>query len=144
MSGTLPPADMLCFALYSASHAMNRVYRPLLEPLGLTYPQYLVMAALWDEDEKTVKTLGSLVDLDSGTLTPLVKRLEASGLVRRDRNPQDEREVIVSLTDKGRAMQADATHIPQCILEATTLNADAAGELRDRIFRLRTALEAAG
>ncbi|MBD3679964.1 MAG: MarR family transcriptional regulator [Rhodobacteraceae bacterium] len=135
---------MLCFALYSASHAMNRVYRPLLEPLGLTYPQYLVMAALWDEDEKTVKTLGSLVDLDSGTLTPLVKRLEASGLVQRDRNPQDEREVIVSLTDKGRAMQADATHIPQCILEATTLSADAAGELRDRIFRLRTALEAAG
>ena len=112
----LPPEALaldrqLCFAVYSAAHAFTRTYKPLLDPFGLTYPQYLVLLALWEEDGRTVKALGTTLGLDSGTLSPLLKRLEASGYIDRARDRSDERQVLVTLTDKGRAMQAEASGI---------------------------------
>src|ERR1700730_6884427 len=97
--------EFLCFAVYSASHAFNRVYKPLLDELGLTYPQYLVMVLLWEQDDQTVGSLGEKLFLESSTLTPLLKRLEALGHVKRTRDPVDERQGRVRLTDKGRAIR---------------------------------------
>jgi len=114
----LPAAEMLrldhqlCFALYSASLAMTKLYKPLLEPLGLTYPQYLAMLVLWERDGLTVSELGQRLQLDSGTLTPLLKRLEASGLVQRLRDTADERRVLLRLTAAGRALKARAAKVP--------------------------------
>ena len=102
----------LCFALYAASRAMTRAYGPLLERLGLTYPQYLVMLVLWDGDGVSIKALGERLELDSGTLTPLAKRLEADGLVRRRRSVDDERVVELHLTAAGRALKAKAKDVP--------------------------------
>ncbi|HEX6362734.1 MAG TPA: MarR family transcriptional regulator, partial [Albitalea sp.] len=102
----------LCYALYSASLAMTRIYKPLLAPLGLTYPQYLAMLALWERDALAVTELGQRVQLDSGTLTPLLKRLESAGLVQRLRDSVDERRVIVRLTPAGRALKARAAKVP--------------------------------
>jgi DNA-binding MarR family transcriptional regulator len=107
--------DMVCFALHAASRAVTATYRPLLEPLGLTYPQYLVLSALWERDDQTVGALVELLQLDYGTMTPLLKRLEKRGLVRRTRSPDDERTVIVGLTDEGRGMHAHAKGIYQAI-----------------------------
>ena len=107
--------NQLCFALYAASGLVTRAYRPLLEPLGLTYPQYLVMMALWEDAPRTVKALGQALDLDSGTLTPLLKRLEAAGFVTRRRDTQDERKVQIDLTDAGRALQAQAAEVPAAL-----------------------------
>jgi len=107
--------NQLCFALYAASGLVTRAYRPLLEPLGLTYPQYLVMMALWETAPRTVKALGQALDLDSGTLTPLLKRLEAAGFVSRRRDAQDERKVQIDLTEAGRALQAQAAEIPAAL-----------------------------
>ena len=104
--------DQLCFALYDASRAVTRSYGPMLAELGLTYPQYLVMLALWESGPLTVGELGSRLHLDSGTLTPLCKRLEAAGLVRRVRDADDERRVRVELTDEGSALRAEAAEIP--------------------------------
>ena len=98
----------LCFAVYSAAHAFNRVYKPILEPLGLTYPQYLVMLVLWEQDGLTVKEIGHQLHLDSGTLTPVLKRLQALGYVQRSRDLPDERQVRVTLTEKGRAIREQA------------------------------------
>jgi MarR family transcriptional regulator, organic hydroperoxide resistance regulator len=98
----------LCFAVYSAAHAFNRVYKPILEPLGLTYPQYLVMLVLWEQDGLTVKEIGQQLHLDSGTLTPVLKRLQALGYVQRSRDLPDERQVRVTLTEKGRAIREQA------------------------------------
>jgi MarR family transcriptional regulator, organic hydroperoxide resistance regulator len=109
----------LCFALYSASLAMTKLYKPLLEPLGLTYPQYLVMLALWEQDGVTVGQLGERVALDSGTLTPLLKRLEAAGLVQRLRDSADERRVLLQLTPEGRRLRAQAAQVPQAIAAAS-------------------------
>lgn len=109
----------LCFALYSASLAMTKLYKPLLAPLGLTYPQYLAMLVLWQEDGITVSALGERLSLDSGTLTPLLKRLEAAGLVQRERAAEDERRVHVQLTPAGRKLKARAQTIPGCLLQAT-------------------------
>src|SRR6201985_60348 len=109
----------LCFALYSASLAMTKVYKPLLAPLGLTYPQYLVMLALWEEDAQTVSQLGDKLALDSGTLTPLLKRLEAQGQVGRERDAADERRVIVRLTHAGRKLKVAARAVPQAIGRAS-------------------------
>ena len=95
----------LCFAVYAASHAFSAGYKPFLDPLGLTYPQYLVLLVLWEQDGLGVKQIGARLHLDSGTLTPLLKRLEASGLVKRTRDPEDERQVKVTLTQEGRALQ---------------------------------------
>ncbi|MGR3569371.1 MAG: MarR family winged helix-turn-helix transcriptional regulator [Pseudooceanicola nanhaiensis] len=130
--------DMLCFALYSANHAMTRLYRPLLQPLGLTYPQYLVLVALWSEDERRVGALGEELGLDTNTLTPLLKRMAEAGLVTRGRSAADERVVTVRLTDKGRALEAEAERITTCVFEATGLSVEELADLRDRIARLNT------
>ena len=119
---------------------MTAVYRPLLEELGLTYTQYLVMLLLWEDEPRLVKEIGRVMELDSGTLSPLLKRLEAAGLVRRDRRPADEREVEVTLTPEGRALQERARHIPRAIERATNLSGEEIEVLRVRLTELRTAL----
>ncbi|QUX29145.1 MarR family transcriptional regulator [Nocardiopsis akebiae] len=112
----LPAVDeQMCFALYAASRAVTNLYRPLLEPLGLTYPQYLVMMLLWERGECWVKDFGSVLQLDYGTLTPLLKRLEARGLLVRGRDPRDERSVLVVLTEEGRRLRERAEGIPEAI-----------------------------
>jgi DNA-binding MarR family transcriptional regulator len=123
----------LCFALYAASRSMTAVYRPLLEPLGLTYPQYLVMLVLWQRDGQSVRELGASLLLDSGTLTPLLKRLQSAGLLNRQRRQQDEREVEINLTEAGRQLREQARGIPGCI-------ADRLGMPIDQIIALRTEL----
>lgn len=133
----------LCFAVYSASHAFNRVYKPLLEALGLTYPQYLVMVALWEQDDQTVGALGAKLFLESSTLTPLLKRLEAQGQVTRSRDPQDERQVRVRLTPAGHALKDRAAEVPSCILAASGLDLDNLRRLQAEITALRDSLEAA-
>jgi DNA-binding MarR family transcriptional regulator len=110
--------NQLCFALYSASLAMTKLYKPLLESLGLTYPQYLVMLVLWEQDALTVSTLGERLSLDSGTLTPLLKRMEQSQLLARQRAKDDERKVIVTLTSQGRKLKDQAASVPACLVEA--------------------------
>lgn len=109
--------SQVCFALYSASLAMTKLYKPLLDAVGLTYPQYIAMLALWEQDGITVSELGERLCLDSGTLTPLLKRMESSGLVARGRDPQDERRVRITLTTAGRALRGRAEAIPHCVLE---------------------------
>ena len=123
-SSALPGAmlqldNQLCFALYSTSLAMTRLYKPLLDALGVTYPQYLVLLVLWEQNGLSVSKLGEHLLLDSGTLTPLLKRLEASGLVLRQRAVQDERRVYITLTDAGCQLKVRAAAIPGCILSAT-------------------------
>ena len=111
--------NQLCFAVYSASLAMTRLYKPVLEKLQLTYPQYLVMLALWEQDGPTVSALGERLSLDSGTLTPLLKRLEANGYVARVRDVADERRVHITLTAAGRKLKARAASVPGCLMAAT-------------------------
>ena len=111
--------NQLCFALYSASLAMTKVYKPLLETIGLTYPQYLVMLVLWEQDGLSVSEIGERLCLDSGTLTPLLKRLETSGWLTRRRAADDERRVQVGLTPAGHLLKIQATGIPSCVVEAT-------------------------
>lgn len=132
-----PLSEQLCFAIYSAAHAMNRVYKPLLDPLGLTYPQYLALLVLWETEGITVKELGNRLFLDSGTLTPLLKRMEAAGLVARQRDAADERLVRVTLTDAGRALRQKAGAVQDGVLCATGLGADALAALRDGLAGLR-------
>lgn len=128
-------ANLLCFSIYSAEHAFNQLYRPLLADMGLTYPQYLVMTLLWAQDDRTVRELGQALHLQSNTLTPLLKRLEALELITRRRDANDERVVRIRLTRQGRSLQAAARKIPDCIAEATGLTAR---ELRDAITMLNT------
>ena len=111
--------NQVCFALYSASLAMTKLYKPLLDDIGLTYPQYLVMLVLWEQDGITVSELGERLYLDSGTLTPLLKRLEASGHIRRARDAQDERRVRIALTPQGLGLRDQAERIPHCVLESS-------------------------
>ncbi len=111
--------NQLCFALYSTSLAMTKVYKPMLAELNLTYPQYLAMLVLWERDGLMVSELGARLYLDSGTLTPLLKRLEASGYISRIRNVDDERRVYISLTSSGRKLKTRAAKIPGCILSAS-------------------------
>ena len=132
--------NFICFAMYTATHAMNRVYKPLLETLGLTYPQYLVMVALWQEDGQTVGGLGEKLFLESSTLTPLLKRLEAAGYIRRDRSKEDERVVVIRLSDKGIRLKQKATAIPNCIAEATGRDPAGLAHLQGEIVALREAL----
>lgn len=134
---TMIPPDMLCFALYSATHAMQQAYKPLLEELGVTYPQYLVLSVLWAADDQTVGAIGRQVQLDSNTLTPLLKRLEGQGLLSRQRDSADERQVRIRLTDAGRALAPRAERLPECILQLTGLTVEAVQDLRDRITDLR-------
>ncbi|MEJ5143476.1 MarR family winged helix-turn-helix transcriptional regulator [Gluconobacter albidus] len=137
-----PPelADFICFSLYVTSHAFNRLYQPLLEPLGLTYPQYLVMTVLWADDHKLVGEIGAKLELASSTLTPLLKRLENSHLITRTRSQDDERQVRISLTSAGHDLKKMASSIPGCVLEATGMSIDELRELRTRIDRLHTSI----
>ncbi len=130
----------VCFALHSASRATTAAYRGLLEDLGLTYPQYLVLMALWERDGRGVGELCTALDLDTGTLSPLLKRLEAQGLVERRRQRADERRVDIHLTDAGRAMQARASGIPARLAEATGLSPAELDGLRSTLDRLRAGL----
>lgn len=139
---TLAPSDMICFALYSAQHAMQQAYAPLLEDLGLTYPQYLVMTALWDEDAVTVGALGRSLQLESNTLTPLLKRLEAQALITRTRDKADERRVLVALTGAGRGMQERARHIPQCLADRIGLPVEELVRMREELNGMRDRLRA--
>jgi DNA-binding MarR family transcriptional regulator len=132
--------SQFCFALYSASHAMTRTYKPMLDQLGLTYPQYLVMLVLWEQDAILVKDIGARLFLDSGTLTPLLKRLEANGLVSRTRNPRDERQVRVELTDQGRALRTRAEAIPEQVLCASGQELAALGSMRKQLAQVRDEL----
>ncbi|TLH63617.1 MarR family winged helix-turn-helix transcriptional regulator [Mycolicibacterium phocaicum] len=132
----------LCFALYSASRAMTAAYRPILSELNLTYPQYLVLLVLWEEDRVTVGRLGERLQLDSGTLSPLLKRLEANGFIRRERSQQDERQVEVSLTPAGRKLEASAQCIPEQLGARSGITEQEAADLRDAIHRLTDALTA--
>jgi DNA-binding MarR family transcriptional regulator len=135
---------MLCFAIYSAGHAFTRFYKPRLEALGLTYPQYLVFLVLWQEDGLTVKALGDKLFLDSGTITPMVKRLEARGLLRRERDTADERQVRVFLTDEGRSIREKALAIPLAVSGALSAGEqEAIDRLRQGLQLLRAQLDAA-
>ncbi|MFD8392881.1 MarR family winged helix-turn-helix transcriptional regulator [Streptomyces sp. NPDC059680] len=133
----------ICFSLHAASRAFNGVYRVILKDLGLTYPQYLVMLVLWEQGDLPVKKLGEHLRLDSGTLSPLVKRLEGAGLVRRERSTEDERSVQVRLTEEGAALRERALEVPRCIARATGFDLTEITELRERLDRLTTALDAA-
>ncbi|AGH49306.1 MULTISPECIES: MarR family winged helix-turn-helix transcriptional regulator [Sphingomonadales] len=142
----MPAADHLrldeqfCFAVYSTAHALNRVYKPRLDAIGVTYPQYLVLLVLWQDDGLTVGAIGERLGLESSTLTPLLKRLEGAGLIARARSREDERQVIVSLTDSGRNLREKARRIPLDMLAATGLEATALGRLRDALVGVRESL----
>jgi DNA-binding MarR family transcriptional regulator len=140
------PPDLLrldlqiCFALYSSANLVTRLYRPLLDPLGITYPQYLALMVLWESSPQTVGALGKRLSLDSGTLTPLFKRLEAAGLVERRRDPEDERRVLIDLTQAGRDLHAKALSIPYSIMCQLPLNLDEAMALKGLLTKITDGL----
>ena len=134
--------NQICFAVYSAAHAFNRVYKPLLDRLGLTYPQYLVMLVLWERDDVPVRDIGAKLFLDSGTLTPLLKRLEAAHLVKRTRSSDDERQVLIALTSQGHALKEKARAVPQSILAASDCSVSELIAMKDEIVALRDRLNA--
>jgi len=132
-----------CFALYSASLAMTKTYKPLLHKIGLTYPQYLVMLVLWQEDKLLVKSIGEKLFLDSGTLTPLLKRLEKAQLIKRTRSSEDERQVLIALTPQGQALHDKAKAVPQSVLAATACSVAELAAIKNEIVALRDRLNAA-
>ncbi|NTH12946.1 MarR family transcriptional regulator [Agrobacterium rhizogenes] len=132
--------NFICFALYSANHAMNRLYKPMLDELNLTYPQYLVMVTLWEEDGQTVGGIGEKLFLESSTLTPLLKRLEVAGFIQRTRSEEDERQVLIRLTSEGVGLKTKAAGIPACILDASNTTAAELTRLKAEIVTLREAL----
>ena len=134
--------NQLCFAVYSTAHAFNRVYKPLLDRLGLTYPQYLVMLVLWERDGVPLKDIGERLFLDSGTLTPLLKRLEAAQLVKRTRSTEDERQVLIALTPQGQALKDKARSVPQSILAASDCTVPELVAMKNEIVALRDRLNA--
>lgn len=136
----LPLDDHLCYAIYSAGIAIQRVYKPLLDELGLTYPQYLVLNVLWRKDGQTVGGIAEQLALESSTLTPLLKRLEAAGLVRRTRNPDNERQVVVALTEQGRALSSGTGCLGERLLATSGQSAGELGQLNREIRRLRDAI----
>ena len=133
----------VCFSLYAASRAATAVYRPLLEELGLTYPQYLVLMVLWENDGSSVRDLGVALELDSGTLSPLLKRLEGAGLIHRSRSAADERRVEVHLSAEGRALQEKAMHLPRRVEEAAGLDPEELRVLQETLTRVTRALRSA-
>ncbi|UEM24228.1 MarR family transcriptional regulator (plasmid) [Skermanella mucosa] len=133
----VPLDDQLCYAIYSAGIAIQRAYKPLLDALGLTYPQYLVLNVLWREDGQTVGRIAEHLALESSTLTPLLKRLETAGLIRRTRNPENERQVVIALTDQGRALENRAGCLGETLLEASGQSPSELGELNVKVRRLR-------
>jgi MarR family transcriptional regulator, organic hydroperoxide resistance regulator len=128
--------DQVCFALYTAFRAVAALYRPLLDQLGLTYPQYLVMLVLWERGSSTMKELGAALQLDSGTLSPLLKRMEANGLVHRQRRRDDERSVDVTPTEKGQALRDAAHSVPQTLARSLDIPGDDLAALRDLLHRV--------
>lgn len=140
---TLAPADMLCFALHSTAHAVHAAYAPLLQPLGLTYPQYLVLSSLATVDGQTVGQLGAELRLESNTLTPLLKRMEGAGWVRRSRDRKDERQVRLSLTTEGRALADRTSDLPRAFAEKTGVPMADLADLRDILAALRDRLKPA-
>jgi DNA-binding MarR family transcriptional regulator len=135
-------SSQLCFAIYSTAHAFNRVYKPLLDKLGLTYPQFLVMLVLWERDGVPLKDIGERLFLDSGTLTPLLKRLEATGLVKRTRSTEDERQVLIALTAQGQALKEKARAVPQAILAASACSLGELSTMKKDLIALRDQLNA--
>lgn len=133
--------SQLCFALYATQLSMSKLYRRLLKRLDLTYPQYLVMQVLWQDDHLTVSNIGEHLSLDSATLTPLLKRLEGAELVRRERTREDERQVEVSLTDKGRALRQQALALPAEVQQASGCSAQEMAVLRDQLNALKKRLD---
>lgn len=133
--------NQLCFALYSSSLLMTKLYKPMLDEIGLTYPQYLAMLALWEEDGVTVSALGARLYLDSGTLTPLLKRLEKAGLIQRERNAEDERQVLVRLTAAGRALKRQAAAIPRKVAASAGVPVAELIALRKKLQKLRSGME---
>ncbi|WP_295478849.1 MarR family transcriptional regulator [uncultured Pseudomonas sp.] len=133
--------NQLCFALYSTSLMMTKTYKPLLQALGLTYPQYLVMLVLWERDGLTVGEVSTRMLTDPGSLTPLLKRLEGEGLLDRVRSKQDERVVLLHLTQKGRDLQAQAKDVPNCILAASGLDMERLRQLQGQLLALRDSLQ---
>ena len=132
--------DFLCFAIYSTNLAVNRVYKPLLDQLGLTYPQYIVLIALYDEDDQTVGGLGDKLFLDSSTLTPLLKRMESMGHLTRQRDPQDERQVRVRLTPQGRSLREKGIMSRSELLNSTNFSPTEYEQLREQMVKLRAYL----
>jgi DNA-binding MarR family transcriptional regulator len=135
--------NQLCFAVYSAGHAFNRVYKQLLERLGLTYPQYLAMLVLWEQDNVPVKEIGERLFLDSGTLTPLLKRLEAAGLIKRTRSTEDERQMLIALTPQGQVLREKAKAVPMGILSASACTVGEMAAMKNDLVALRDRLNAA-
>ncbi|MGM8851198.1 MarR family winged helix-turn-helix transcriptional regulator [Salinicola halophyticus] len=138
---TLALESQLCFALYSTQLAMNKLYRGLLRELDLTYPQYLTMLVLWQRDRQTVSEIGEQLYLDSATLTPLLKRLEAAALITRQRSRQDERQVEIALTEKGRSLREQAKAVPHAAGCAGQCTPEEAAQLRDALHGLRQRLD---
>ncbi|MFA0813436.1 MarR family winged helix-turn-helix transcriptional regulator [Microbulbifer epialgicus] len=136
--------NQLCFSLYSASLAMSKMYKHLLSELGITYPQYLMMLVLWEEDGITATELSLRLMQDKGALTPVIKRLENLKLIHRSRDPKDERRIIISLSNAGKSMQREAASIPQRVLQACGLNHQSAIDLKARIETLRLNLNSFG
>ncbi|EHU1902481.1 MarR family transcriptional regulator [Acinetobacter baumannii] len=130
--------NQLCFLIYSTNLALNQLYRKLLTPLGITYPQYLVMLVLWEKDEITVSEIGSKLFLESSTLTPILKKLEALQLLNRTRSKEDERQVIITLSEKGKKLKEQAVNIPRHILEASSCDTATLLGLKDQLTQLRT------
>jgi DNA-binding MarR family transcriptional regulator len=139
----LPLDGQLCFSLYATSIAINRVYKPMLDRLGITYPQYLVLHTLWEEDARTIGTIATRLALEPSTVTPLAKRLEQAGFVVRVRDAQDERQVRVGLTDRGRALQAESACLGEAIVARTGMTMAQLGDLTRQVQALRGALSAA-
>lgn len=141
MKAPHPLEDQLCFSLYATSMAINRIYKPLLDKLGITYPQYLVLNALWEEDERPVGAIAERLSLEPSTVTPLVKRLEAAALVSRTRHPEDERRVVVSLTPRGRQLQEDSRCLGQELLTRSGMKPKELMALNAQVQRLRQVLK---
>jgi DNA-binding MarR family transcriptional regulator len=133
-------SNMVCFAIYSTANALTRAYQPILSKLDLTYPQFLVMLVLWEKDDQTVSEIGAKLNLDSGTLTPLRKRLETAGRITRRRDPWDERQVRITLTEEGLALHKAAETVPDQIFCALGQPVDDLKELRSRLLDIRSNL----
>ncbi|MES2042623.1 MAG: MarR family transcriptional regulator [Pseudomonadota bacterium] len=138
--GPLPLDAQLCFTLYSTTLAINRLYKPMLDSLGVTYPQYLVLGALWEADGQTIGAIADRLALEPSTITPLMKRLEAAGFVSRQRNPQDERQVQVFLTQKGKALRQESSCLTDALLENSKLTIPEMIALNEQMHRLHAAL----
>jgi len=136
--------QLLCFSLYGASMAVSRAYKPMLDELGITYPQYLVLNVLWEADGQTIGAIAERLALESSTITPLVKRLEVAGLLTRARNPGDERQVLVNLTGRGRALHERSVCLSETLLAASGMKPEQLGALNDQVQAFRDAVVGGG